>query len=351
MRIALSCCGEGFGHASRLISLYEELKDRYTISIFCPSTVSPYIRGKIPDAEINYTPRFTFLKENGKINCLGTLRRNITTLALMPQSVHRLYRRLKHLDIEAVVTDFDPFTSLAAKKGRIPVLELNHPGIILRRFSLSPEALLSKMVVRFMESFYNQKICCSFYGSHHGPLIRREITSERPTRKDFYLVYLNGISLEDVRRLLEPFAGIPFQIFPDPKSNFQKALVSCKGVITTAGHQLISESIYLEKPLFVVPLKSQFEQRLNAKMVERSGWGMQGSLKNFQETLSRFLAERDSFPRPEQDRHTRFCFTNDKDHIIDSMEDFFQEAKARNRRISQTGLIRPPLKLFLQTKQ
>ena len=332
MRIALSCCGEGFGHASRLVTLYEELQHRYDITILCPSTVSGYIREKVPGARINYIPRFTFVKENGRIRYYWTVKTNLTTLGRMPWVIDRLYRRLVDLRIEAVVTDFDPFTSLAAKRGGIPVIEFNHPGMILNHFSLIPSALASKIVARFMESWYDRKINCSFYGSSHGPLIRDEIARQKPERGDFYLVYLNGMSREAVFDLLSPFSKESFRVFPDGERDFVRSLAACKGVITTAGHQLISEAVSLGKPLFVIPMNGQYEQKLNGKMLERSGWGMTGGLDNLDELLPGFFRKINTYPRPVMDQLTDFILTNDKDNIIRSIEMFFAESKIKRRR-------------------
>lgn len=335
MRIALSCCGEGFGHASRLVTLYQELKDRYNITIFCPSTVSGYIRGKIPNARIMYIPRFTFVKKDGRIRYFDTVKKSIPILARLPWIIERLRRRLDALGVEAVVTDFDPFTSLAAKKSGIPVIEFNHPGIILNHFSLVPAALASKAVALFMESYHDQRITCSFYESGHGPLIRDELARLKPVKGDFYLVYLNGIPRERVEELLCPFKGTGFRIFPDPKEDFARSLAECKGVITTAGHQLTSEAIFLGKPLYVIPHKGQYEQRLNGKMLERSGWGMVGSLETIAETLPVFLRDIDSFPKPVQDHRTGFILTNDRDNIIQSIELFFAASRNLYRRPSR----------------
>ena len=50
-------------------------------------------------------------------------------------------------------------------------------------------------------------------------------------------------------------------------------LGSCKAVIANGGFTLISEAIYLKKPVLSVPVKGQFEQILNAIYLERLGYG------------------------------------------------------------------------------
>jgi uncharacterized protein (TIGR00661 family) len=59
-----------------------------------------------------------------------------------------------------------------------------------------------------------------------------------------------------------------------PFSNdFKKDLRECKFVISTSGHQLISECIVFEKPLYLLPINT-FEQHYSNLMVKRYNLGM-----------------------------------------------------------------------------
>ena len=55
--------------------------------------------------------------------------------------------------------------------------------------------------------------------------------------------------------------------------DFKKDLLKCKCVISTSGHQLISESIHLEKPLYLLPIDT-FEQHYSNLMVKKYKLGM-----------------------------------------------------------------------------
>jgi uncharacterized protein (TIGR00661 family) len=50
-------------------------------------------------------------------------------------------------------------------------------------------------------------------------------------------------------------------------------LASAKAVISTAGFTLISEALYLQKPMLLMPNGGIFEQTLNAIYLEREGLG------------------------------------------------------------------------------
>jgi uncharacterized protein (TIGR00661 family) len=55
-------------------------------------------------------------------------------------------------------------------------------------------------------------------------------------------------------------------------NRFMNDLRTSNFVISTAGHQLISESIWYDKPLFLIPFKT-YEQKFNAYMVEEKKLG------------------------------------------------------------------------------
>ncbi len=54
---------------------------------------------------------------------------------------------------------------------------------------------------------------------------------------------------------------------------FVRDLARCSCIISTAGHQLISEALCLGKPVLAVPEPGQYEQSINALYLERMGGG------------------------------------------------------------------------------
>ncbi len=60
---------------------------------------------------------------------------------------------------------------------------------------------------------------------------------------------------------------------PRSVDGFLDDLVGCAGVVTGGGFSLLSEAVYLHKPVLSVPLAGQFEQLMNARYLEREGYG------------------------------------------------------------------------------
>ena len=61
---------------------------------------------------------------------------------------------------------------------------------------------------------------------------------------------------------------------PRSVDGFLEDLVTARGVVTGGGFSLLSEAVYLGKPVLSVPLRGQFEQLMNARYLEREGFGI-----------------------------------------------------------------------------
>ncbi|HYG69511.1 MAG TPA: glycosyltransferase family protein, partial [Anaeromyxobacteraceae bacterium] len=75
---------------------------------------------------------------------------------------------------------------------------------------------------------------------------------------------------------------------PFSETRFVDDLRTAKGVVSGGGFTLMSESVYLHKPMLSVPVKKQFEQILNARYLERLGYGVTGEVIT-DALLDRFL--------------------------------------------------------------
>ena len=82
----------------------------------------------------------------------------------------------------------------------------------------------------------------------------------------------------------------------DTSNKFVNDLSHCKAIITNGGFSLMSEGVFLHKPILSNPVYGQFEQIVNATMLEKMGYG------RFVEKLSAnsikyFLRKIDDFNR------------------------------------------------------
>jgi uncharacterized protein (TIGR00661 family) len=60
---------------------------------------------------------------------------------------------------------------------------------------------------------------------------------------------------------------------PFGEQSFIDDLASARAVIAGGGFTLMGEAVYLHKPMLAVPLEGQFEQVINARYLEKLGYG------------------------------------------------------------------------------
>lgn len=125
------------------------------------------------------------------------------------------------------------------------------------------------------------------------PLLRREVTEQKPTPGDFLLAYVTqpGLTVEirkaheqrpDVR--IDGFhAGVdvPDQVVDETLTyhaingkRFLDFMARCKAVVTTAGFESVCEAAYLGKPTLMIPQPNHYEQACNAIDGQRAGVGL-----------------------------------------------------------------------------
>lgn len=291
MNIAYSCAGEGFGHASRLVALYPELARRHTLHLFIPDPVTDFIREKLGHVFITTIPCLEFEKKDNRILFFKTCITGIRRIPKIFLAIQKLSQLLKSMHIDIVISDFDPILPRAAKIAGIPVIQLNHPGIVRRCITWDPRSWFTALAAHILEGPAHKRLYVSFYKGDVGPLVRTRLMEKAVSNNGTIVVSVKGAVRNTVLSVLTAMPGICYELFPKKDGDFDSALAACSCVITTAGHQTISEALVLGKPLLVIPQHAQYEQLLNAKMLAASGRGMYCFIEDFAKVLPRFLSK------------------------------------------------------------
>ncbi|MDC7241796.1 MAG: glycosyltransferase family protein [Spirochaetales bacterium] len=328
MKIVYGVAGEGRGHASRAAALWPFLSKDMDLTVSCPESIGPFMEEKAPGVNLELIPGIHFSLIGHKIDYLGSLQKNLPLIYGFNKITDDMARKMKDLGAQGVISDFEPFTAVAAHKAGLPLLNLNHPAVVRRYLSLLPDAVSAKMVASIMTPPAQKNLICSFYDGDVGPILREEIRTAEVKKGEYILVYVKESSAEETREKLSRVRGVEFRFFPDKQSNFIEALAGCAGVIAPAGHQLLSESLFLKKPVLAIPQKGQYEQRLNARMLKSSGWGREGSLKNLEEDAKAFIADLDRFPLRANPMH-RFIIEDHTELTARKIHDFFDGEVAK----------------------
>lgn len=324
LRIAVSLNGEGRGHLTRVSALARRLEKRHVLGFWCPASIRDELAAAFPGASVRLIPGLRFVMKGGEVDYMATAAANLPGILSFGSAVSALAADLAGFRADGVFSDFEPLLPEAASRLGLPILQLNHPGIVTRMGGREPEAQLARLVSSRMMGRFDRLILSSFYEGDVGPIVRPEIlrTRRHARRGDYVVVYAKDEFRERLRDTLDRIPGHRFRYFPDPAEDFPSALAGCRAVIAPSGHQMAAEALCLRKPIFAIPISGQYEQRLNGMMLRASGRGDWAPPDSFEEPVRRFLAELDSYPRASDPRY-RFRFRDEGSRAARMVEDFF----------------------------
>lgn len=303
-RIIYALSGQGRGHTSRVMATSEALRARgHSVIFCCGGTAREILEGR--GERVLPVPALRQVMEANRF-CVGaTVRRNWKRVICAPRITRRLARAFAAQDADLLITDFEAFSPRAARHIGLPVLSFNHQQVVTEtRYRLPmrhwPAAAMTAGAITaiapsrprhvLLTSFFFPELRHPERTTLVPPIIRPAVQQLEPERGDHVLVYFNqtegaGAVLEALRRVDVPFVAYNFGTpeRPERYSNitfkrpslegFLCDLAGSRAVICTAGFTLISEGLYLGKPLLVAPNGGIFEQTLNARFLEKEGLG------------------------------------------------------------------------------
>jgi uncharacterized protein (TIGR00661 family) len=205
---------------------------------------------------------------------------------------------------DIVISDFESFTYAFARINRIPLLSVDNMQVINRaKLDLKLDSqrrqafLLAKAVVKSKLPYCKRYLIASFFDCEIAkknteiipPILRPEILAAQSTiRSDGpVLVYQTASAQTNLITALQSLRKHRFRVYgynreenhgnvelkAFSEAGFIRDLAEAACVITNGGFSLISEAVYLHKPICSFPLGGQFEQWLNGAMVEKMGYG------------------------------------------------------------------------------
>jgi uncharacterized protein (TIGR00661 family) len=206
---------------------------------------------------------------------------------------------------DVVVSDFESWTYLYAKVHRIPVISVDNIQMLNRCFHV-PEVIsvdpvgfeTARVFVKAKLPHANQYLITTFYyppvrkkrTALYPSVLRPEIVSAKSEPGDHLLVYQTAEGNDALPAVLAA-SGRECRIYgmrrgsneeqvegnlsyrPFSETRFVEDLRTARAVVAGGGFTLMSEAVYLHKPVLAVPIVGQFEQTLNAVYLEREGYG------------------------------------------------------------------------------
>jgi uncharacterized protein (TIGR00661 family) len=330
MRILYGVVGEGMGHATRSKVVCEHLVARgHHVKIVVSGRAHAFLAKSFPDVvEIK---GLTIRYVDGRMDRDGTLGRNVLAApGIVSENVRRYFDSFEGFDPDCVISDFDSFAYLYAKRHGLPILSIDNQQII-SRCKLDPAAKegvkidyqLTKAFVRaklpgcdhyLITTFFYPPIRKKYAADTElvPPILRKIILDAKPRAHPggHVLVYQTSTSDKTLLPTLNRIEDERFVVYGLRRNDrvgnctvkdfseegFVSDLASAKAVVTNGGLSLIGEAIFLGKPIYSVPVRNQFEQVLNARYLELLGYGLEAPridadlLRLFLRELPRYAA-------------------------------------------------------------
>lgn len=306
MKILYGVVGEGMGHAMRSrVVLDHLLGEGHEVEIIASSRAVDYLSRFFSD--VHRIHGFHIVYEENRVRMGRTFWSNVLAgNEALPEQIEAYFDLVGDFDPEVVVSDFESWTYLFGKLHGLPVVSIDNMQIINRcrhddGILAGEEASyrLTRAFVRSKLPFCDRYLITTFFypplrrerTTLHPPILRPEILRAEPRKGEHLLVYQTAEGHEALARTLVS-TGMPCRVYgmrrsitgdlvegnltyrPFSEETFIDDLRTARGVVAGGGFTLMGEAVYLGKPMLAVPVGKQFEQVLNARYLEREGYGL-----------------------------------------------------------------------------
>jgi uncharacterized protein (TIGR00661 family) len=328
-KIVYGICGIGNGHLYRQLPLMEKLLlEGDQILIFTYGSALDYLNNKYHNNPMMKIVEVWVPYYVGNKTGLDFIK----TAAVNKEHAHKYILNFEAFKIaqewigkpDLVISDYEPNAAQYGYSVGSYVVTLDQQSkYLLETFPKELNGHSYQDEIARLNMFFPQataRIACSFFAVPENteksimivpPILRPGIVAIKKNKDNKsnsnkkYIVYLTAQhgylqDISEIMVILNKVAkekAIKFSVFL-PKEHFQTAfacgqskninvyehgskvfeqeLSNCLGIVSTAGHSLLSEAMYLGIPVYALPLPL-YEQQLNAYIINQYGFGIQGS--------------------------------------------------------------------------
>lgn len=319
IRIIYAVNGEGLGHATRSKPIIEHLIKEHDVKILAGDRAYDYL-SKFFKVDKIHAPDIIYKRDC--MNIPATVLKGILSFPFVSiPTFFRVIRIFLKFRPDIIISDFEPYSNWAGNFLRVPSICYDNQHIVTntqvefkRKYWFS--ALLDRIVIVMFMAFSEYYFITTFFYPKirskrtflFAPIVRNDVLRLKPKKKNHVLVYQTSHSYDYLIPALKQLKNEKFVIYKSAhhgvdqnivyrefsEENFLEDLRTCKAIITNGGFSLISEALYLKKPILSVPVRGQFEQILNAIYLEKAGFGRfyeklsEDVIGNFIKNLSKY---------------------------------------------------------------
>jgi len=305
MKILYGVVGEGMGHATRSRVILDHLTRHHDVHIVVSGRARDYLAKHFEN--VHNIWGFTIKYEGNSVKKWQTVLQNLKgAVTGWPQNVKKYFELVDAFHPDVVVSDFETFSYLFAKNHFLPVISVDNMQIINRckhdasllaghedAFEMTRSIVKSKLPGAF-----HYIITTFFYPELRKDrttlapsILRPDILEAKSEPGEHLLVYQTSTTNQALVEGLKA-SGLPCRVYgmrrdltadavegnltfrPFSEKGFIDDLRTARAVVAGGGYTLMSEAVYLHKPMLSLPVEGQFEQVLNALYLEKLGYGM-----------------------------------------------------------------------------
>jgi uncharacterized protein (TIGR00661 family) len=307
MRILYGVVGEGMGHATRSRVILEHLLQKgHEIRVVVSGRAATFLAGKFAGRARIAIEEIHGLHLKFDGNDLDVTESILSNLTAAPEGVRKnfeVYARVTAgFDADVVVSDFESFAYFFGRVKRLPVISIDNMQVINRcrhndfvTDDVSFSFQLARLAVKAkLPGAYHYLVSSFFFPpvakprtTLVPPILRPEILAAVREPGDHVVVYQTAATNADA--LVKALKSLPGSFFaygtgktgidgnvtfcPFSETTFVEHLRTARAVIAGGGYSLMGEAVHLRVPMLSVPIQGQYEQELNARYLQKLGYG------------------------------------------------------------------------------
>jgi uncharacterized protein (TIGR00661 family) len=330
MKILYGVVGEGMGHATRSKVVLEALAAHHELQVVVSGRAYDYLNKVASEhLAVNKIWGCTLVYEDNELRKWRTVVQNVKgALTGLPKNARAYFDIAERFAPDVVISDFESWSYLFGRSHNLPVISIDNMQIISRcrhdpvllAGLESDFRVIEAVVAAKIPGAFHYHITTFFYPpvdkpntTLHPPILRPAILAARSEAGPHLLVYQTSTSNSTLPEILKR-SGRECRIYgvrrdikqdvvegnlryrPFSEAGFIDDLRTAAGVVASAGFTLMGEAVYLRRPMLAVPIKGQFEQELNARYLEKLGYGL-GDSELTSEGLGQFIERIPEFER------------------------------------------------------
>ncbi len=303
VKVLFGLSGDGRGHSSRSKATIAHLIEQgCMVRIVSSGAGYEYYRDYYKVVKIL---GLRVASDSGEVHAWKTLKDTFEKLLREGAGTFRkLLAEIDNFHPDIIISDFEPFTSVIGAFKRIPLLSIDNQHVITLCNLEYPRSWLTEYLMAwtvceticgfadhfFVTSFFTPPLKKNFLhkATQVGLILRNEVLEQRTFTGEHVLIYIRTPErAQELLPFIEEIDACHYTVygfkgscslkkhitFKQTSEQFLQDLATSKAVITNGGHSLISEALYLGKPIFSIPTQRDFEQMINAYHVEKLGYG------------------------------------------------------------------------------